>query len=152
MVIKIDREIDQELGDLKEIALGKIKIAYNHSIDLETIHSVLWEPSGKPRNFLLKLILIVGFVLLITISIPVLFGFISIILISNFVSGILILLIVGLIFYNLFQATHFKNHKVIYEEAISLQRQAEDFLNYKLENLDKDAFIYFFLLKTMHYG
>ena len=137
----MEREIDQELEDLKEIAIGKIKIAYNHSIDFETIHSVLWEASEKKRNFLLKLILIIGFILLITIYIPVLFGFISIILISNYISGILVLLIVGLTFYSLFQSTHLNNHKVIYEDAISLHRQAEDFLQYKLENLDKEGFI-----------
>ena len=138
----MEKDIDQELEDLNEIAIGKIKIAYNHSIDLEAIHSVLWESSEKKRKFLLKLILIVGFVLLITIYIPVLFGYINIILISSYISGILVLLIVGLTFYNLFQATHSNNHKVIYEDAISLHRQAEDFLQYKLENLDKEGFIH----------
>jgi len=33
----------EELDDLKEIAIGKIKSAFNRSIDAEATHSVLWD-------------------------------------------------------------------------------------------------------------
>ena len=44
-----------ELSDLKEIAIMKIKAAYNRSIDAEATHSVLWDITEKKRTTLLKL-------------------------------------------------------------------------------------------------
>ncbi|MFW9950273.1 MAG: hypothetical protein ACFFKA_09145 [Candidatus Thorarchaeota archaeon] len=141
MKFTMETDINQELEDLKEIAVGKIKIAYNTAIDLEATHSVLWMLTEGKRSLLLKLTLILGFILFITICIPILFGFVYIIFIFSVISSSLILLSVGLTIYSIFQATSSINHKLILEEAISLHRQAEDFLQYKLENLDKQAYI-----------
>ena len=43
-----------ELNDLKEISVGKIKTAFNRSIDAEATHSVLWDITEKKRTTLLK--------------------------------------------------------------------------------------------------
>jgi hypothetical protein len=137
----MEANITNQLEDLKEIAIGKIKAAYNNSIDIEATHSVLWNITEKMRNLLLKLILILSFILLITVYIPVLFGNIYFILTTSIASGFMVLGIVGLTFYSIFQAVHSKNHKLILEDTLALRRQANDFQQYKLENLDKEGYI-----------
>ena len=137
----METNITKELEDLKEIAIEKIKAAYNNSIDIEAIHSVLWTITEKKRNLLLRITLMLSFILLIMVYIPNLFGSIFIILLTSNLSGFIVLGIVGFTFYSIFQAAHSKNHVLILEDSNSLRTQANDFLQYKLENLDKEAFI-----------
>jgi hypothetical protein len=40
-------KMENELEELKEISIAKIKVAYNRSIDIEATHSVLWDRSDK---------------------------------------------------------------------------------------------------------
>ena len=54
-----------ELNDLKEIAIGKIKAAFNRSIDAEATHSVLWDTNEKRRNTLLKFGLLISIFIII---------------------------------------------------------------------------------------
>ncbi|MFX0074052.1 MAG: hypothetical protein ACFE96_01310, partial [Candidatus Hermodarchaeota archaeon] len=63
-----------ELNNLKEIAIGKIKVAFNRSIDAEATHSVLWKITEKKRNTLLKLSLLISVFILIFAYLPFLFG------------------------------------------------------------------------------
>ena len=137
----METNITKELEDLKEIAIEKIKAAYNNSIDVEAIHSVLWNITEKKRNLLLRITLMLSFILLIMIYLPNLFGSIYIIPLTSNLSGFIVLGIVGFTFYSIFQAAHSKNHVLILEDSNSLRTQANDFLQYKLENLDKAAFI-----------
>ncbi len=130
-----------ELKDLKEIAIGKIKAAYNHSIDFEATHSVLWDLVENKRNSLLKVNLILAIILLISIYIPILYGSILIIFISNLISGFIVFSIIGITFLGVFQAVHAKNHKDILHDTVLLRRQSIDFLQYKLDNLDKKGYI-----------
>ncbi|GAG78483.1 unnamed protein product, partial [marine sediment metagenome] len=53
---------EKELDDLKEIAIAKIKAAYNRSVDLEATHSVLWDKSDKNRKIKLIITLIVSLI------------------------------------------------------------------------------------------
>jgi len=137
----METSITKELEDLKEIAIEKIKVAYNNSIDVEAIHSVLRNITEKKRNLLLRITLMLSFILLIMVYIPNLFGSIYIILLTSNLSGFIVLGIIGFTFYSIFQAAHSKNHVLILEDSNSLRTQANDFLQYKLENLDKAAFI-----------
>jgi len=54
-----------ELNDLKEIAIGKIKSAYNRSIDAEATHSVLWDITERKRNMLLKFSLLISIFIIV---------------------------------------------------------------------------------------
>ena len=55
-------ENESELQDLKEIAIAKIKAAYNHSVDLEANHSVLWDRFAKIRKIKLSITLILSLI------------------------------------------------------------------------------------------
>ncbi|HDZ17730.1 MAG TPA: hypothetical protein ENH75_05535, partial [archaeon] len=55
-------ENESELQDLKEIAIAKIKAAYNHSVDLEANHSVLWDKFAKIRKIKLSITLILSLI------------------------------------------------------------------------------------------
>ncbi len=63
-----------ELNDLKEIAIGKIKAAYNRSIDAEATHSVLWDNTERKRNMSLKFALLISIFIIIFAYLPFLFG------------------------------------------------------------------------------
>jgi hypothetical protein len=130
-----------ELSDLKEIAIGKIKAAYNRSIDAEATHSVLWDITEKKRNSLLKFGLIVSIFIIIFAYMPFLFGDVLLIWIFSLVAEILAFIIAGLTIYGIFLANYSKVHKHLINAAILLRRQSMDFLQYKLDNLDKKGYI-----------
>ncbi|MHA2289720.1 MAG: hypothetical protein ACXABG_13125 [Promethearchaeota archaeon] len=130
-----------ELSDLKEIAIGKIKAAYNRSIDAEATHSVLWDITENKRNKVLKIGLIISFIIIIFAYLPFLFGYGLLNLIFSLIAEISAFLIAGIIFYGLFLTSYSKIHKQLLRSAILLRRQSLDFLQYKLENLDKEEFI-----------
>lgn len=137
----------EELSDLKEIAIGKIKAAYNRSIDAEATHSVLWDITEKKRNNLLKFGLIISIFIVIFAYLPFLFGDVVIIWIFSLVAEILAFVIAGLTVYGIFLSNFSKAHKQLFNDAILLRRQSLDFLQYKLENLDKKG--YFDELKAL---
>ncbi|NVM16422.1 MAG: hypothetical protein HWN80_01810 [Candidatus Lokiarchaeota archaeon] len=130
-----------ELSDLKEIAIGKIKAAYNRSIDAEATHSVLWDITEKKRNTLLKFGLIISIFIIIFAYLPFLFGDVVIIWIFSLVAEVLAFTIAGLTIYGIFLSSFSKAHKQLVNAAILLRRQSLDFLQYKLENLDKKGYI-----------
>ncbi|MBY8988717.1 MAG: hypothetical protein KGD61_09705, partial [Candidatus Lokiarchaeota archaeon] len=129
------------LSDLKEIAIGKIKAAFNRSIDAEATHSVLWDVTEKKRNTLLKLGLLISVFIVIFAYLPFLFGDVVIIWFFSLVAEILAFVIAGLTIYGIFLSNFSKVHKRLITAAILLRRQSLDFLQYKLDNLDKDDYI-----------
>ena len=130
-----------ELSDLKEIAIGKIKAAFNRSIDAEAIHSVLWDITERKRNMLLKFALINSIFIIIFAYLPFLFGEVVIIWVFSLIAEILAFIIAGLAIYGIFLANYSKDHKQLIHAAILLRRQSLDFLQYKLDNLDKKSYI-----------
>jgi len=130
-----------ELNDLKEIAIGKIKSAYNRSIDAEATHSVLWDITERKRNMLLKFALINSIFIIIFAYLPFLFGEVVIIWVFSLIAEILAFIIAGLAIYGIFLANYSKDHKQLIHAAILLRRQSLDFLQYKLDNLDKKSYI-----------
>jgi hypothetical protein len=130
-----------ELNDLKEIAIGKIKSAYNRSIDAEATHSVLWDITERKRNTLLKLALIISVFIIIFAYLPFLFGEVVIIWFFSLIAEILAFVIAGLVIYGIFLANYSKAHKQLIHASILLRRQSLDFLQYKLDNLDKKSYI-----------
>jgi hypothetical protein len=130
-----------ELEDLKEIAIGKIKVAFNRSIDAEATHTVLWDITEKRRNTLLKFALVISLFIVIFAYFPILYGAVIIIWVFSFIAEILAFGIAGITIYGIFLAAYSKDHKQIIYDAILLRRQAMDFLQYKLDNLDKKEYI-----------
>jgi len=130
-----------ELEDLKEIAVGKIKVAFNRSIDAEATHTVLWDIIEKKRNTLLKFALIISLFIVIFAYLPILYGAVILIWVFSLIAEILAFVIAGIAIYGIFLAAYSKDHKQIIYDAILLRRQAMDFLQYKLDNLDKKGYI-----------
>ena len=130
-----------EFNDLKEIAIGKIKAAYNRSIDAEATHSVLWDDTERKRNMLLKFALLISIFIIIFAYLPFLFGEILLIWVFSLIAEILAFVIAGLAIYGIFLSNFSKVHKQLINAAIILRRQSLDFLQYKLDNLDKDDYI-----------
>ena len=131
----------KELNDLKEIAVGKIKAAYNRSIDAEATHSVLWDITEKKRNTMLKFALLTSIFIIIFAYLPFLFGEVIIIWVFSLIAEILAFIIAGLTIYGIFLSNFSKVHKQLIQAAILLRRQSLDFLQYKLDNLDKKGYI-----------
>ncbi|MFX0075343.1 MAG: hypothetical protein ACFE96_07870, partial [Candidatus Hermodarchaeota archaeon] len=109
--------------------------------DAEATHSVFWNFTEKRRNTLLKLSLLISVFILIFAYLPFLFGEVLLIWIFSLVAEVLAFLIAGLTIYGIFLANHSKAHKQLMDAAILLRRQSMDFLQYKLENLDKEGYI-----------
>ena len=130
-----------ELNALKEIAIGKIKSAYNRSIDAEATHSVLWDITEKKRNMLLKFSLLISIFIVVFAYLPFLFGEVVIIWVFSLIAEILAFVIAGLVIYGIFLANYSKVHKQLIHASILLRRQSLDFLQYKLDNLDKKSYI-----------
>jgi len=130
-----------ELNDLKEIAIGKIKSAYNRSIDAEATHSVLWDITERKRNTLLKFSLLISIFIVVFAYLPFLFGEVVIIWVFSLIAEILAFVIAGLVIYGIFLANYSKAHKQLIHASILLRRQSLDFLQYKLDNLDKKSYI-----------
>ncbi|MHA1508649.1 MAG: hypothetical protein ACTSO6_08105 [Promethearchaeota archaeon] len=130
-----------ELNDLKEIAIGKIKSAYNRSIDAEATHSVLWDITERKRNMLLKFSLLISIFIIVFAYLPFLFGEVVIIWVFSLIAEILAFVIAGLVIYGIFLANYSKAHKQLIHASILLRRQSLDFLQYKLDNLDKKSYI-----------
>jgi len=137
----VEENLSIELNELKEIAIGKIKSAYNRSIDSEATHSVLWDITEEKRNMLLKFALLISIFIIVFAYLPFLFGEVIIVWIFSLIAEILAFVIAGLVIYGIFLASYSKAHKQLIHAAILLRNQSLDFLQYKLESLDKQGYI-----------
>jgi hypothetical protein len=134
---------NEELLDLKELSIAKIKVANNRSIDVEATHTVLWNKSEKNRKVkhLITLILciIAASSLIFTVSSNLFTEFRIYILYTD----IFAILIVLIVIWDTIQGITGKNldHGHIVNEALQLREQSFSFLQYKLDNLDKQGYI-----------
>jgi len=120
--------MENELEDLKEIAITKIKAAFNRSIDIEATHIVLWDKSERNGKVKLIIILILS---LIAAS--------SYILTLNYTNLNEVVFFIWEIFLRL--SGRSENHGHLVNEVLNLRDQSMTFLQYKLDNLDKKGYI-----------
>jgi ribosomal protein S8 len=135
--------MENELEELKELSIAKIKVAYNRSIDAEATHLILWNKSEKNKK--LKLILLLILSAIATSSLV--FTLTSVIFtefrIFIFIADIFTLLIFILIIWEAILMFNGKSidHGHIVNEAFYLREESMNFLQYKLDNLDKQGYI-----------
>jgi hypothetical protein len=134
---------NEELNELKVLSIAKIKVAYNRSIDAEATHLILWNKSEKFTKLRLILTLILSVVatssIVFTVNLTIFAesGFFVII------TDIFTLLIMILIGWEVFLIITGKSidHGHIVNEAYQVREQSMNFLQYKLDNLDKQGYI-----------
>lgn len=135
--------MESELEDLKEIAIAKIKVAYNHSVDLEATHSVLWDKFDRNRK--IKLIITLVLSLIATSSLVFTFTLNNLVQFRVYllIADIFALLITVLIVWEVIMAFtgKYEAHGRIVNESFQLRDQSIDFLQNRLDNLDKQGYI-----------
>ena len=129
--------MENELEELKELSIAKIKVAYNRSVDLEATHLVLWDKSDKRMKIKIIITIILCLITAISLIIAITFSIITELMI--FIS-VLVLLMVVLAIWEGFQRFS-EDHGRIVIEALQLREQSISFLQYKLDNLDKQGYI-----------
>lgn len=135
--------MESELEDLKQIAIAKIKAAYNRSVDFEGTHSVLWDKSSKNRKIKLILTLILSLIstssFIFTITLGNLSEFRSYLLFAD----IFALLLTCIVIWDLLLAFTGKCevHGQIVNGSYQLRDQSINFLQNKVDNLDKQGYI-----------
>jgi len=132
-----------ELEELKELSIVKIKVAYNRSIDAEATHMALWDKFDKNRKNKLIITLILGIIatssLIFTISNTLFTEFRIYIIFADIFALFLMLIII----WDTIQTFTGKygEHGHIVNEALQLREHSMSFLQYKLDNLDKQGYI-----------
>ncbi|MFW9783457.1 MAG: hypothetical protein ACFFFB_14335 [Candidatus Heimdallarchaeota archaeon] len=135
--------MENELEELKEISIAKIKVAYNRSVDLEATHQILWDKAEK--NIKLRLILTLIFSILagssifLTTTLNILENFRIIIILAD----IFVIIVLGLLIWEIFLIFTGRcgDHGHIVIGAFQLREESTNFLQYKLDNLDKQGYI-----------
>ncbi|MHA1915482.1 MAG: hypothetical protein ACW986_17545 [Promethearchaeota archaeon] len=129
--------MENELEELKEISVAKIKVAYNRSIDTEATQSVLWDRSEKISRIRVIFIIALTVIAMIILTISLTLGNLSelSVLLSIFIILIGVLTIWGGI------QGLLGNHGRIVNQALQLREISMNFLQYKLDNLDKQGYI-----------
>ncbi|MFW9866373.1 MAG: hypothetical protein ACFFEN_09790 [Candidatus Thorarchaeota archaeon] len=132
-----------ELEELKELSIAKIKVAYNRSIDLEATHSILWSRSDRSNKIrlLVTLVLSIFAAILITFSLVLSINleFWWFILLAD-IFTIIIMVIVICESITMFTKRS-GAHGHIVNDALQLREQSMSFLQYKLDNLDREGYI-----------
>ena len=135
--------MEDELAALKEIAIAKIKTAYNRSVDLEATHSVLWDKDDKNNKIVSIIILIFGIISASSIIFTLFYegstNFLTYLLITDIFAVITVLLIIWETY--LIFTGKIGVHGRILNEAYELRDKSSNFLQYKLDNLDKKGYI-----------
>ncbi len=133
---------NEELEELKLLSITKIKVAYNRSIDVEATHLILWNKSET----LMKLKLILTLILSVVATSSIVFTVNSTIFtdfgLFIFIADIFTLLIMVLIGWEVLLMFTGKSldHGHIVNEAYQLREQSMNFLQYKLDNLNKQGY------------
>ena len=135
--------MESELKDLKEIAIAKIKAAYNRSVDLEATHSVLWDKFDKNRKMKLMATLIISLISTSSLILTITLSSLSDLRIYLFISDFFALLLTFIIIWEVFFAFKGKSegHGRIVNGSYQLRDKSMDFLQNKLDNLDKQGYI-----------
>ena len=129
--------MENVLEELKGLSIAKIKVAYNRSVDVEAIHSVLWNRSDKISKIQIFITVTLSLITVISLVISIFLGFISE---FGIYLSILIISIVILVIWEGFKRFS-DNHGHIVNEALQLREVSTNFLQYKLDNLDKQGYI-----------
>jgi len=132
-----------ELEELKELSIAKIKVAYNRSINAEATHMILWNKSEKIKKLKLILMLILSVIATSSIVFTVASGIFTEFRLFIFIADTFTLLIMVLIGWEVILIFTGKSidHGHIVNEAFQLREQSMSFLQYKLDNLDKQGYI-----------
>ncbi|MHA2281824.1 MAG: hypothetical protein ACXAC5_13355 [Promethearchaeota archaeon] len=135
--------MENELEELKELSIAKIKVAYNRSIDTEATHIILWHKSEKNKKLRLILTLILSVIATISIVFTVTSSIFAEFRLFIFIADIFTFMIMVLIVWEVFLMLTGKSidHGHIVNEAYQLREQSINFLQYKLDNLDKQGYI-----------
>lgn len=135
--------IENELDDLKEIAIAKIKAAYNCSVDLEATHSVLWDKSDKNRKIKLIITLIVSLISTSSFIFTMTLSNLSEFSIYLLVADIFALLLTGIVIGEVIMAFTGKReaHGHFVNDSYQLRDHSINFLQNRLDNLDKQGYI-----------
>lgn len=135
--------IENELDDLKEIAIAKIKVAYNRSVDLEATHSVLWDKFDKNRKIKLIITLIVSLISTSSLIFTMILSNLSEFSIYLLVADIFALLLTGIVIGEVIMAFTGKceAHGHIVNDSYQLRDHSLNFLQNRLDNLDKQGYI-----------
>ncbi len=135
--------MENDLEELKELSIAKIKVAYNRSIDAEAAHMILWDKSEKKKKFKLILTLILSLIATSSIVFTVTSSIFTEFRLFIFIADIFTLLISILIIWEVIMMFTGKSidHGHFVNEAFQLRDQSLNFLQYKLDNLDKQGYI-----------
>jgi len=134
---------NEELEDLKVLSVAKIKVAYNRSIDAEATHMILWNKSEKIKKLKLILMLIFSVIATSSIVFTVTSDIFTEFRLFIFIADTFTLLILVLIGWEVILIFTGKSidHGHIVNEAFQLRERSMSFLQYKLDNLDKQGYI-----------
>jgi hypothetical protein len=139
----MENEELEELEELKVLSIAKIKVAYNRSIDAEATHLVLWNKSEKFMKLKLILMLILSVVatssIVFTVNSTIFAEFGLFVFIADIVT-LFIMILIGWEVFLIFTGKSI-DHGHIVNEAYQLREQSMNFLQYKLDNLDKQGYI-----------
>ena len=135
--------MEDELEELKEISIAKIKVAYNRSIDAEATHMVLWDKSDKNRKNKQIILLILSIVaansLIFILSIDIFTEFRIYIVFADIFAVLYMVIVIWDTFRNF--TGKYGEHGHIVNDALQLREQSMSFLQYKLDNLDRQGYI-----------
>jgi len=135
--------MENELEELKELSIAKIKVAYNRSIDAEATHTILWDKFDKNRRNKLLVTLILSFIAASSLIFTVFSSNFTEFRVYTVFTDIIALLIMIIVIWDAIQGftSRFGDHGRIVNEALQLREQSMSFLQYKLDNLDKQGYI-----------
>jgi len=132
-----------ELEELKELSIAKIKVSYNRSIDAEATHMILWPKSEKSKKLKLILMLILSVIatssIFLTMTNNIFTEFRVFIIIADIFALMVLILVIWEVI--LIVTGRYLDHGHVVNEAFQLREQSLNFLQYKLDNLDKQGYI-----------
>jgi hypothetical protein len=135
--------MENELEELKELSIAKIKVSYNRSIDLEATHTVLWDKFDRNRKIKLLLALILSLIASSSLIFTAFSNSVTEFRVYIFFADIIALLIMIMIIWDVIRGFtgRYGDHGHIVKGALELREQSMSFLQYKLDNLDKQGYI-----------
>ena len=135
--------MESELEDLKEIAIAKIKAAYNRSVDLEATHSILWDKFDKNRKIKLIITLILSLISTSSLIFTIAFYNLTELGIFLLIADVFALFLTVIVIWEVIMAFTGKceAHGHIVNESYQLRDQSLNFLQNRLDNLDKQGYI-----------
>ncbi|MFX1478449.1 MAG: hypothetical protein ACFFCI_09970 [Promethearchaeota archaeon] len=135
--------MESELEELKELSIAKIKVAYNRSIDLEATHSILWSRSDRNNKIRLLITLVLSLFAVISITFSLVpsinLEFRWFILLADIFTIIIMVLAIWESITMFTKRSGVHGH--IVNDALQLREQSMSFLQYKLDNLDREGYI-----------